>query len=158
MLFRSRQANAIANAVGDTLENNGNWNPLCRLPFGVNYGCFTGDGYPIEWNQRFRGYFCWDWARAFYRAIQSVNASCFDIDLEFAGFPDTTGRMHVWVKITSKCTGGSFYVDDGFGTGTYGNFDTPCGHYPYVGTCSPSSLPDSWHRPTPYGPDMNPLK
>jgi RHS repeat-associated protein len=150
------QAADIADAVGNTLSNNCSWNPFVHFPYLVNDGWWSENGYPIQYNERYKGYWCWRWAEAFQRAIRSVNASCFNSELEFAGFIDT-GRIHVWVKITSKCSGAAVYVDDSFGNSAFGNFEPPCGDYPYVGVCFPSGLPTSGYAPTPYGPDMKPV-
>ena len=151
------QANDIANAVGNTLENNGCMNPFTRFPCGFNNACMSDGDWPWAWNQRFRGYYCWRWADALRAAMQSAGASCFGSELEFSGYPATSGRIHVWVKITLKCTGQSIYVDDSFGNGSFGNTEPPCGGYPYVGYCPRSALPSVGYCPRVYGPDNNPV-
>jgi len=152
------QANDIANAVGNTLENNGCMNPFTRFPCGFNNACMYERDWPWAWNERFRGYYCWRWADALRGAMQSAGASCFGSELEFSGYPATSGRIHVWVKITLKCTGQSIYIDDSFGNGSFGNTEPPCGGYPYVGYCPRSSLPPGGYCPRVYGPDNNPVQ
>lgn len=141
-----------------TLSRIGCMNPFVRFPICLNNVCIYGGEWPVYWNERFRGYYCWRWADSLQAAMQTVGASCFGSDLEFAGYPATNGRMHVWVKITSKCTGQSVYVDDSFGNLSFGNTVPPCGDYPYIGSCNRCDLPSSGYCPTIYGPNNNPVR
>jgi hypothetical protein len=66
------------------------------------------------WAETRWGYWCYEWAYAFERAgkWETRSGKYFTVDLWSASTDD--GRVHAWIKITSKETAKSIYVDDGF--------------------------------------------
>jgi hypothetical protein len=61
------------------------------------------------------GYWCYEWAYAFERAAswEAGSGKYFTVEVWSATTDDGT-KVHAWIKITSKETGQSIYVDDGF--------------------------------------------
>jgi hypothetical protein len=80
------------------------------------------------WAQTTWGYWCYEWAYAFERAAgwEAGSGRHFTVELWSATTDDGT-RVHAWVKITSKETGQSIYVDDGFWDGKYVHSEPPYG-------------------------------
>ena len=83
--------------------------------------------YPRFRDQRHFGYYCYEWAYAFLDAANlESSGKYFDIVLEVVKVPkDPEEKVHAWVKITSKETGKSIYVDDSFGNGSFVNTTPP---------------------------------
>ncbi len=73
------------------------------------------------------GYFCYEWAYGFEEAgnHEAGSGKYFKVEVYCASAAD--GRLHAWVKITSKETGQSIYVDDGFWDGKYVHSKPPYG-------------------------------
>ena len=127
------QANSIAQQIFSVLERN--YRPIW---FGL-----PGD-------DRYGGYYCYDWAWGFEvaadRVISGTN-SCFSIEIQGASVPvvgDVATPVHAWLVIRSNCHQESeIYVDDGFGpTGELVNEDPPIPEgytgyfYPDYGQCT----------------------
>ena len=92
-----REAERIAVAVANTVYR--------------NY-----DIYELIPDQRFGGYWCYEWAEAFEDAFELENPKCFSAEINRAiggGDKDFTDT-HYWVNITSACGKKSVFVDDGF--------------------------------------------
>ena len=69
--------------------------------------------------EKYRGYYCYEWATFFWDAVLSVtkgNSKYFSSAIEQATMHNGSDEppIHQWVRITSKITGVSVYVDDGF--------------------------------------------
>jgi len=81
--------------------------------------------------QKSKGYYCYEWAYAFEDAFRfESTGSYFEAEVQNAKCTD--GRVHFWVKITSRLDPAScLYVDDGFWNGNYVHYQQPCGG-PYV--------------------------
>jgi hypothetical protein len=81
------------------------------------------------WAETRWGYWCYEWAYAFERAAswEARSGKYFTVEVWSATTDDGT-RVHAWTKITSKETGQSIYVDDGFfWTGKYVHSEPPYG-------------------------------
>ncbi|MEZ6137046.1 MAG: RHS repeat-associated core domain-containing protein [Pirellulaceae bacterium] len=153
------EAMNIADAVGNTLENNVHWNPIRRCWFGYNNVWWYEGGFPFHYNERYNGYFCSRWAQALYGAVLAANSSCFSAEIEYGANLDT-GRMHLWVTISNNCSGVESYVDDSFWDRAFGHITRPCGgegeDYPYRGPWDPDRMPDMGPCPQIYDPNMQP--
>ena len=97
---------------------------------------FRGNWQPTfpRWNdQRRKGYYCFEWAYAFEDAFNlESSGQYFTAEVQSASTPPATpegnGPVHFWLKITSKETGLSVYVDDGFYDGGYVHIGMPVPH------------------------------
>ena len=141
-----REASMIADAIANTLENDCNW-------LGMYPAIDLQPGFPwVHFGEKYKGYFCWNWADAFYIATKSINAKCFAVQLQ-AGCDYVSARQHWFVQITT-CFGSKVYVDDGFWNKRYCHDVPPCGgDYVYQGEqCLGEDQKSQW--PCPYGPDM----
>ena len=107
-------ARRIAPSIYQTLENNQTW---------VS-GMF-GDG-----PDRYRGYFCWDWAYGFLDAFALAvgSSSCFTAIIERSVGP-TIGKLssiHYFLRISSICDSSeSVFIDDGFANNSFIHDDPP---------------------------------
>ena len=107
-------ARQIASSIYQTLENNQTW---------VS-GMF-GDG-----PDRYRGYFCWDWAYGFLDAFALAvgSSSCFTAIIERSVGP-TIGKLssiHYFLRISSICDSSeSVFIDDGFANNSFIHDDPP---------------------------------
>ena len=89
------EAANIAAAINNTFNSNNPWY------------------FPHLSDQRNRGYYCYEWAYAFADAANHESSgNCFTVKVQAAA--DDQGNVHFWVAITSKETGKTIYVDDGF--------------------------------------------
>jgi hypothetical protein len=151
----------IANAVGNTLQNNWNPNPLTHSYYGYNNTFWYTWGWPFASNERHNGYFCSRWAQALLGAVRSVSSSCFSSRMEYGGDTLVTGRIHLWVAITSNCTGQTYYIDDHFWDRRFGHLQRPCGAkegYPFIGPWDPDDPPDLGDCPQIYDSNKQPLE
>jgi len=99
----------IAKALVYTIRNNWRFRPSLRK------------------NERFKGYFCYDWAYAFEDAFNlESKGEFFKVDVQSALDPDTL-LTHFWIRITSLETGEVIYFDDSFWDGTFVHTNMPCG-------------------------------
>jgi hypothetical protein len=116
--------------------------------------------------QGYNGYWCYQWAWGFRNAVINTSSSgCFTATVEEANSDKYPGRIHQWAKITSPCSSGAVYVDDGFfGDDVFVHNCLPCaGSYKYCGGISvapagtyPGTKCDICVPVTAYGPDGKP--
>jgi len=143
-------AKLISDAIANTLEQPGNW-PWKRLPIGVHW----------EWppalhpNERYKGYWCWNWADALQQSAAAVASPCFSVELHASG-DAVSGRMH-WFTAIETCDGRVIYVDDSFWNQFFCHYGPPCGGiYKDWGECK---LPEELRRryPLPHDPNGTPI-
>jgi RHS repeat-associated protein len=96
------EARNIANGFVHLLEHGGLW---IDSPF----------------DQRYKGYFCYEWANGFDWMIKGIGGTCFKTEIGEAIEPgqvgQTSGGVHFWVEISLPCsTAESVFIDDGFTT------------------------------------------
>jgi len=130
----------IAKALAYTERNNGRWRPSLRR------------------NERYKGYYCYDWAYAFEDAVNLKSSGrYFDVQVQSAIVRESL-LTHFWIKVTSKETGKFFYFDDSFWPDPNGTFvyqEKPCGgRYEFDMGVTISDKPRERTTPPPvYGSD-----
>jgi RHS repeat-associated protein len=146
-----QEASQIATAIRNTWSGNFKltynmvWDQLTIL----NWVARELLGQPDE---RAKGYFCWAWAEAFYKASESrPSKKYFTVIIEHSvDSTDGEGRMHYWVTITSTETGKKVYVDDGFWNHLFVHDAMPSGgNYQYSPGTAVDLLPTT-PKPTPW--------
>lgn len=82
----------------------------------------------VDPDQRARGYYCYEWAYAFEDAVTfESSGKFFTVQVEAYGDLES-GKVHSFIRITSKETDKSIYVDDGFyHRGKYVHSEKPIG-------------------------------
>ena len=75
----------------------------------------------LNGDQRARGYFCWEWTRAYYEAFKTVDPKHFDVGVGLTNKINNGplegfwgGGVHYYIVIISKETGLRLFIDDGF--------------------------------------------
>ena len=153
-----REASNIASAHVNTFQRNLNPNPLSHFPWGPDNTSWLWP-FVLANNERYRGYFCWSWARSLNAAVSGMDF-CFSTEIE-AAINTENGRMHFWIKIKSRCNGEESYVDDGFWIGRYfGHTEHPCSAehgYPYSGPTYPDPRDYPGPDPVPQPPGEYPI-
>ncbi|MDX1929892.1 MAG: RHS repeat-associated core domain-containing protein [Pirellulaceae bacterium] len=93
-----QEASRLSAIINHTFELNRKW----------NWAAFS------IFNQKVKGYYCYEWAWAFKNAYDYVQCRSFTVEMHAVG-DFASGSVHAYVKITSVETGKFVYVDDGFG-------------------------------------------
>jgi len=122
-----REAEDIGAAISRTWDKNGPprwmWAPWAAVKNGIY--ALTGGFFGGE--ERQCNYYCYEWAYGFKNAFNLVHPKEFTVTVEYATHwkDDDEVLLHYWIRITSKRTGKSLYVDDGFFNGDFVHASRP---------------------------------
>jgi hypothetical protein len=109
-----QEAACIGAALKNTFEGNRQY----------SFGGFAKSALGIT-DERVKGYYCYEWARAFEKAANDEGPHPLtDVRARAAWAKD--GRLHSWLEMQSRETGRIVYVDDGYTTpGVYVHPELP---------------------------------